>query len=398
MLIPRQEYLQDLIDFQDKDLIKVVTGIRRCGKSTLLEQFKKHLLKTGVAKKQIIALSFDDLSIDKLQDYHVLHDYILNNILPNKMNYVFLDEVQNVPMFEKALASLHLRKNIDLYITGSNAYLLSGELATFLTGRYVQIKMLPLSFREYLLACDKNSSLEENYKKYITKGSFPGTLELETPEKINEYLSGLYSTIILKDVVTRRKIDNELMLNSVVSFLFDNIGNLCSTKKIADTLTSYGRKIAVNTVESYIVGLLDCFMFYKIGRYDVKGKRYLKTGDKYYAADVGLRHYLLGGKNLDWGHVLENIICLELIRRGYRLHIGKVGGAEVDFVATKGDILEYYQVALSVRDEATFAREIGPLQKIKDNNPKCILTLDQDPPSNNDGIRRLNALDWLSVP
>lgn len=394
-MIQRDQYLNELLAFRDTKLIKVVSGIRRCGKSTLFELYQEHLLNAGVEPRQIIAINFEDLEYDELQDYKALYAYIKARLVPDKMNYIFLDEIQNVPQFQKAVDSLFIKKNCDVYITGSNAYLLSGELATLLSGRYVEIKMLPLSFREYLSAMPDRTDLDRKYAAYLTDSSFPGAIELKTRKKVREYLSGIYHTILMKDIAARLKIQDILMLESVVRFMFDNIGNVCSTKKIADSMTSAGRGISVHTVERYLDALVNSYVLYPVSRYDVKGKQILQTGEKYYVCDIGLRNFLLGSKNADRGHILENIIYLELLRRGYDIHIGKVGTGEVDFIADGEDGREYYQVALTVRDEATLHRELSPLDAIDDHNPKYLLTLDNDPPTDYKGIKQLNAIDWL---
>ncbi|WP_343210764.1 ATP-binding protein [Anaerolentibacter hominis] len=393
--IKRSEYLQELIDLKDTNLIKVVTGIRRCGKSTLFELYQDYLIEQGVTREQILSINFEDVDYEDLNDYKKLYTYVKERLIPDQMNYIFLDEIQNVDQFQKAVDSLYIKKNVDLYITGSNAYLLSGEMATLLSGRYVEISMLPLSFKEYLSAMPDQTDLSRKFRTYQTDSSFPGALELKGRQKIREYLGGIYNTIVLKDVVSRLKIADVFMLESVIKFMFDNVGNLCSTKKIADTMTSDGRPISVHTVERYLNGLVDSFILYRVGRYDVKGKQYLKTGEKYYIADVGLRYYLLGTKDTDRGHLLENIIYLELLRRGYEVYIGKVGVAEVDFIAINENGTAYYQVALSVRDEQTLKRELEPLDSITDHNPKFLLTLDDDPVMSYNGIRQVNAIDWL---
>ena len=303
-MIERPDYLQKLIDFKEKNLIKVVTGIRRCGKSTLFELYQEYLLKEGVLPEQIVSINFEDMDYDELTDYRVLYKYIKERLLPDKTVYIFLVEIQNVENFQKAVDSLYIKKNTDIYITGSNAYMLSGELATLLSGRYVEISMLPLSFQEYMQTISNDSNLERSFREYQMNSSFPGAIELSGRKKIHEYLAGIYHTIILKDVVGRLKITDIGILESVVKFMFDNIGNLCNTKKIADTMTSYGRKVSVHTVERYLNGLVDSFILYKVSRYDVKGKQYLKSGDKYYIADIGLRYYLLGNRETDWGHIL----------------------------------------------------------------------------------------------
>lgn len=396
-MIQRQEYLDTLIRFRDKQLIKVVTGIRRCGKSTLFELFREHLKADGVAQEQIIAINLEDGDFDGIQTYRQLYDYVSPKLLPEKKMYIFLDEVQRVEAFQKAVDGLYVKKNCDVYITGSNAHLLSGELATLLSGRYVEIKMLPLSFREYVSAHPEGTSVERHYANYTQNSSFPYALEIHSPRDRRLYLQGIFDTIVLKDIVARKKFPDLAMLQSVVRFMFDNVGNLCSTKSIADTMTSAGRKITVHTVENYLSALTDSFILYKIGRYDIKGKQYLKTGDKYYAADIGLRYALLGTKKADDGHILENIVFLELLRRGYEIYIGKVGNAEVDFVAVGETGEAYYQVAYTVIDAEgkTLQRELAPLNAINDHNPKYLLTMDHTPLTTHNGIRQVNVLDWL---
>lgn len=396
-MIPRNEYLENLLNFRDKHLIKVVTGIRRCGKSTLFELYQEYLLQNGVEPEQIITYNLEAGEYDDIEDNKALYKLVAQQLLPDKMNYIFLDEVQRVTDFQKAVDALFIKKNCDVYITGSNAFLLSGELATLLSGRYVEIRMLPLSFKEFLSAHPANSNIDRLYQDYIHNSSFPYALELKKPKDIRQYLEGIYDSIVLKDIIVRRRISDVDMLKSVTRFLFDNIGNLCSTKKIADTMTSAGRKIAVHTVENYLEALTESFIFYRVGRYDIKGKQYLKTGDKYYAADIGLRYSVLGSKKADDGHILENIVYLELLRRGYEVYIGKVGGTEVDFIAIGEEGEEYYQVAYTVTDAdgKTLERELAPLDAIKDHNPKYLLTMDYGPVVSHNGIKQLNVLDWL---
>lgn len=395
-MIERTEYLEKLKGFKDKHLIKIITGIRRCGKSTLFEIFQNYLLENNVDKNQIISINFEDVDYEELTDYKALYNYIKARLIPDKMNYVFLDEIQNVPNFQKAIDSLFIKKNVDLYLTGSNAYMLSGEISTLLSGRYVEIQMLPLSFKEYLSSFPDRTDLARKYRKYLENSSFPYTLELDDDRKlIREYLSGIYNSVVLKDVVARNKISDVSMLESIIKFMFDNIGNISSVKKISDTMTSYGRKITAPTVESYLNALVNSFILYHVGRYDVKGKQHLKTGEKYYVVDICLRYFLLGSKKTDWGHILENIVYLELLRRGYEIYIGKVGTLEVDFVAIKGGNVEYYQVAHTVSNTETLERELKPLNSIKDHNPKFLITLDDIPVTSHEGIKQINALDWL---
>lgn len=394
-MIKRNTYLEKLKSFKDKKLIKVVTGIRRCGKSTLLKIFQDYLLQNNIEENQIISINFENPDYEDLKDYKSLYKYIEKKLVPNKKNYVFLDEIQNVKDYQKAVDGLYIKENVDLYITGSNAYFLSGELATLLSGRYVEIEMLPLSFKEYLSALPEKTDLPAKYRDYLVKSSFPYTLELEDEEQIRVYLDGIYNTVILKDVVARKNISDVNILESVVRYMFDNIGNITSGKKISDALTSAGRKISNHTVESYLSALIDSFILYKAGRYDVKGKQYLQTNEKYYLVDIGLRYFLLGSKKADMGRILENIVYLELLRRGYEVYIGKVGTLEVDFVAVKNGDVEYYQVAQTVQQPETLERELKPLDSIKDHNPKYLLTLDVEPPTSHKGIKQIYALDWL---
>ena len=396
-MIQRPQYLDNLIRFRDKQLIKVVTGIRRCGKSTLLELYRADLLSRGVRPRQMIALNLESGDCLEIETPQRLYEVIAEKLLPNQMNYIFLDEVQRVPGFQKAVDSLFIKKNCDVYITGSNAALLSGELATLLTGRYVEIKMLPLSFKEYCSAFPQDHNRERLYQDYLYNSSFPYALQLSSPGDRRQYLESLYDSIVVKDVIARRRFPDVAMLQSVVRFLFDNIGNVSSTKKMADTMTSAGRKISVPTLESYLTALTESFVFYQAKRYDIKGKQHLQTGDKYYAADIGLRYCLLGSRAADQGHLLENVVYLELLRRGCEVSVGKVGKSEVDFVAVHDEGEEYYQVAWTVvdTDGQTLRRELAPLDAIRDHHPKYLLTMDPIPVTSYNGIKQINALDWL---
>lgn len=396
MLINRKEYLDRLISLRDKKIIKVITGVRRCGKSTLMEIYRDYLLKNGVKKENIISINFEDYDFYDLRDKDKLYSYIKERLDEYSSNYIFLDEIQHVEKFQVVVDSLYIKNNVDIYITGSNAYMLSSELATYLSGRYIEISMLPLSFAEYISATGNKDNLARKYVDYIENSSFPYTLELRDQVKeIKTYLEGIYNTVVVKDIATRKKISDVSMLESVTRFMFDNIGNTLSIKKIADTMTSDGRKIDVKTVEKFIDGLTESFILYKANRYNVKGKQYLKTQEKYYVVDIGLRYMLLGTRSTDVGHILENVVYLELIRRGYEVYVGKVDDTEVDFVAIDNKGVQYFQVSATVRDEKTLARELRPLQSIKDHYPKFILSLDEDPEANYDGIRKINALDWL---
>ena len=394
--LERNNYLEKLMAFRDKHIIKIITGIRRCGKSTLMEIYQDALRSHGVAEEQIIAVNFEDFDFRALRQPEQLHAYIKERITPGKMTYVFLDEIQHVELWPEVIDSLFLRKELDLYLTGSNAYLLSSEIATMISGRYVELKMLPLSFGEYVSAMDDSQPLSRLYRSYIETTSFPYGLELQgQPKELRDYLEGIYNTVVVKDLVSRKKIPDVMMLESVARFLFDAIGSPLSTKKIADTMTSSGRKIDVKTVEKYVDALMESFIIYQAKRYNIKGKQYLKTLEKYYVVDMGLRFMLLGSRSTDVGHMLENVIYLELLRRGYEVYVGKVDNLEVDFVAMDGKETRYYQVAATVRDQQTLQRELASLQKINDHYPKRILTLDEDPEADYDGIRRINALEWL---
>ena len=392
-MIERNEYLDELKRWKDKDLIKVITGIRRCGKSTLFELFIDYLKQTGVKDDHIISINLESPEYD-FKDYKELYDYVNEKIKDNDMYYVFLDEVQVVEKFEKAVDGLYIKKNVDEYITGSNAYLLSGELATLLSGRYIEIKMLPLSFKEYANYY-KSEGDEKLYLKYVNSSSMPYALKLDSQDEIDKYLDSIYNTIIVKDIAVRKKISDTGVLRSISEFMFASVGNLLSVKKIADTLASNGRSISVHTVKSYLNSLVESFIFNKVSRYDIKGKQYLQSGDKYYATDVTMRYALLGRKNIDLGHILENIVYLELLRRGYKIYVGKSGDKEIDFVAENSRGIQYFQVAYTVRDEKTLERELSALESINDHYPKFILTMDVDPEVDYNGIRKMNVLDWL---
>lgn len=392
-MIERIEYLEKLKKWKDKDLIKVITGIRRCGKSTLYDLYIKYLKEVGIDDNHIININLELPDYD-FESYKDLYNYINKKIVDNNKYYVFLDEVQNVKMFQKAVDGLYIKKNVDVYITGSNAYLLSGELATLLSGRYIKIEMMPLSFKEYRDYYNVEGD-EKLYLKYINNSSFPYALKLESQEEVDEYLENIYNTIIIKDIALRKKITDIAMLKSITEFLFSSVGSVMSVKKIADTLTTNGRKISVHTVENYLDALTESYIFNKVSRYDIKGKQYLETCEKYYATDVAMRYVLLGRKNLDLGHMLENIVYLELKRRGYKLYIGKIGENEVDFVAENKEGKQYFQVAYTTRDKKTLERELTSLQKINDHYPKYILTMDVDPIVDYDGIKKMNVLDWL---
>ena len=395
-MIERNEYLDVLKRFKDKDLIKVITGIRRCGKSTLFEIYKEYLLENGVDNSQIISINLEDLKYSFIENYMDLYNYINDNLKSDKKNYLFIDEVQIIKYFEKAVDSIYLNKNVDIYITGSNANLLSSELATLLSGRYIEVKMLPLSFKEYKSATNIEDS-EELYKKYISFGSFPYILNFDNEDDASLYISNLYNDLIIKDIMTRKGISDEAMLKSVATFALDNISNLVSSNNIANTMASNGRPINVKTVEKYLEAFTEAFLLYKASRYDIKGKQYLKTIDKYYVSDLGLRYFILGRKIGDRGYILENVIYLELKRRGYDVYVGKMDDLEVDFVAIKDTGKIYVQVCETLKDNTnnTLQRELNSLRKINDNYEKIILTLDKMPTSNEEGIIVKNTLDWL---
>ena len=395
-LIQRSQYIEKLRSLRDKKVIKVITGVRRCGKSTLMQLYQQELLKADVKKRQIININFEDYDFVELRNTKALYQYIKDRLVDGEMNYVFLDEIQHVERYADVVDALFVRDNVDLYITGSNAYLLSSEIATLLSGRYVEIKLLPLSFKEYITATGDASNLERKYADYITYSSFPYVKAFSNEEQfVNDYLRGIYSTIVLKDVMQRNSISDTMMLENVIAFLADNIGNTLSVKKIADTLTSSGRKVDVKTIEKYLSALCQSFVLYQAKRYDVKGRQLLKTMEKYYLVDVALRNTLLGTRNTDFGRVLENVVYLELLRRNTNVYIGKADTLEIDFVTVNMQEVAYYQVAATVRDKTTLERELQPLKAIKDNFPKTILTLDTDPISYYDGIKRQNVLDWL---
>ena len=397
-MIERTEYLEKLKRFKNKDLIKVITGIRRCGKSTLFELFINYLKENGIKDNQIININLEDVDYS-FKDYKELYDYVNSKLGDEKNYYVFLDEVQNVPKFQKAVDSLYIKKNVDVYITGSNAYLLSGELATLLSGRYVEIKMLPLSFKEYLSAFDEsNKSKYEYFLDYMKNGGMPGNIPIlkDNPNDLDTYLEGTFTTIVYKDIITRNNISDKNLLENILKFIFDSIGSPISTKKISDTLTSKGISTSNHTVENYITSFVESFLIYKAERFDVKGKNLLARDYKYYVVDSGLRSYLLGKKaDSDMGHILENIVYLELLRRGYKVYVGKVDELEVDFVAENRSGLKYFQVSLSVRDEKVLERELKSLQKTGDHYPKYLLTLDMDLEADYNGITKINVIDWL---
>lgn len=393
--IERPEYLEFLIRHKDKKIIKVISGIRRCGKSTLLEMFRKYLLAEGVSENQIIAINLEDLSYQD-KDYKELYNVIKNKLLPDKLTYIFLDEIQNCPHFEKMIDSLFIQPNVDIYITGSNSYFMSGELATLLAGRYVELKMLPLSFKEYLSGTEQASSLLTKYNDYITYSGFPFTIQYgKDLQAVQDYLRGIYSTVLLKDIVQRYKIADVMMLEEIISFIFSNIGSRISSNNIAKALSASGRVTNNKTVEKYLQALIDSLLVYQVKRYDIKGKQILKTLGKYYVVDLGMRYLLCGIKGQDEGHILENVVYLELIRHGYKVATGQNDTNEIDFIATKGNETIFIQVSLTLREETTYQREIRPLKALKNSYPKIILTMDEAPDRDDEGIEIIYALKWL---
>jgi predicted AAA+ superfamily ATPase len=394
--IERKAYLDQLAVWREEEIIKVVTGVRRCGKSTLFELYIERLKADGVADEQIIFVNLEDEDFSELLDYKKLHEYVKVRMLKDKWTYVFIDEIQNCKEYERAVSSLYLKKNLDIYITGSNAHMLSGELATKLTARYIEIDMLTFSFAEYSEAVTISDKRERFYQ-YMNMGAFPfSTRFADNSLAHSQYLEGIFNTALVKDVMAREGLNDITLVKSIASFLASNIGSPVSAKKIADTLTSNGRPTGSATVDHYLSALTDAYLFYKVNRYDIKGKIHLKSEGKYYCCDTGLRNMILGTTNRDIGHQIENIVYLELLRRGYTINIGKSGrGTEVDFVASRDKKTEYYQVSASVLDENTLKRELEPLGQIKDNYPKFLITLD-DFMSDHDGIQQVNLIDWLS--
>lgn len=404
-MVKRKEYLKQLIQWKDEKVIKVVTGIRRCGKSTLLKQYQEYLKSTGVTDEQIISINFEDLNFEELLDYKKLYQYMKEKICTNKWTYIFLDEIQKVDGFQKVVDSLYIKDNIDIYITGSNAYMLSGDLATLLTGRYVEISMLPLSYAEYCEAVNKKSS-DEIFFEYMKYGGFPYIATMNrTEEKTDMYLEGIYNTVIINDIEERqkrkevqqvkRKVSDISLLKTIAKYLSSVIGSPISVKSVTDYLVSNGRKVSPNTVSDYIEALTESFVFYAVDRYDIVGKQLLKVNKKMYMVDLGIRNHILPKKNYDLGFSIENIVYFELLRRGYRVHIGKKGNTEVDFVAEKNGVIEYFQVTADMTSEKTFEREMKPLQNIGDNYAKKVLTLDKYTLGNYDGVLVENVIEWL---
>lgn len=395
-LIQRPLYMEFLTTWKNEDVIKVVSGVRRCGKSTLFDMFRNQLTTEGVKAEQIININFDEFDYLYLCDPAILYSYIKEKIRPGQRYYIFLDEIQNVRDFERVVNSLHLDKNLDIYITGSNAYFMSGELATFLSGRYVELKMLPLSFQEFVSTKDGNrSNLKKYYNEYL-QTSFPYAISLDATKK-QQYLEGIYSTVVLKDIVQRLTITDVATLENIIRYLYAEIGSLQNISKITNAMNSFGNKITHKTVARYVEGIEDSLLIYKAKRYNVKGRKVFAGTAKYYAVDNGLRQFIAGDRVEDFGHILENIVYLELLRRGYQVYVGMVDNLEVDFLAIdpKGGRL-YIQVAHNTENETTLTRELKPLQAIKDHYPKLLLTMDEILPEQNfDGIAKMSALEWL---
>ena len=403
-MVERKEYLEQLAQWKDEQVIKVITGIRRCGKSTLLLQYQTWLKANGVSADQIVSVNFEELEYEELLDYRKLYEYLKNHLCVGKKTYIFLDEIQKVAAFEKVVDSLYVKPDIDIYITGSNAYMLSSDLATLLTGRYVEIKMLPLSFKEFLdiTALDAEQGLAE----YMRDGGLPYIAVMNrTSEKVETYLEGIYNTVIVKDIEDRqarkesepskRKITDITLLKTIAKYLASVAGNPVSIRSITNYLTSNGRKLSPNTVSDYVDALIESFIFYPAERFDIVGKQLLKANRKLYIVDLGLRNYILPRQNYDLEFSLENIVYFELLRRGYRVMIGKVGNTEVDFVAEGKGTYSYIQVTADMTTKETFERELKPLSNIRDNYEKIILTADRFTPGNYNGIQVKYLPDWL---
>ena len=404
-MIERKEYLQKLIQWKDEQVIKVVTGMRRCGKSTLLMQYQNYLKSIGVEDDQIIAINFEDLEYEELCEYKVLYDYLKERLLSVKTTYIFLDEIQKVPQFEKVVDSLYIKSDTDIYITGSNAYMLSGEeLATLLSGRYLEISMLPFSFQEY---CQLNRKPQEDaFADYMKFGGLPLVASMkDAPEKIDTYLEGIYNTVIIKDIEDRqnrqsessgrRKVTDIVLLKTIAKYLASVLGSPVSIRGITNYLISSGRKISPNTVNDYLETLTESFLFYPAERFDIAGKQILTGNKKYYMADLGIRNHILPRKKYDLGFSIENVVFFELLRRGYKVAVGKYQNTEVDFVVEKQGAFTYIQVTAEMTTKDTFDREMKPLYAIRDNYEKIVLTLDKLTLGNYDGIRVIHVLDWL---
>ncbi len=398
-MINRETYLEKLRQLKDQNLIKVVTGIRRSGKSTLLEAFKNELIENGVEENHIIFLNFEQRENLHLSEWTILYDEIINSLKGKDKYYIFLDEVQLLNNFEKLINALFTKKNIDLYVTGSNAYLLSSEIATLLSGRYISINVQPYSFAEYLLAFNDEKNTDRLFRKYINSSSFPEAVNLSmfNEDLVNDYLQSIYDTVVLKDIASRYKLRNLHQMQSVIKFVFDSIGSYVSPSNIAIELNKISKKsISHNTVSKYLDFLVKSYILYPAARFDIKGKELLKSNEKYYVVDLGLKNIIATNKyDTNLGHKLENVVYFELLRRGGKVYVGKNNEKEVDFVVHKtNNQFEYFQVAFSVNEIKTFEREISALKNIRDAYPKYLLTMDFDNTSI-DGIQKLNVIDWL---
>lgn len=401
-MIQRKKYLDRLISYQDKHIIKVLTGIRRCGKSSLLRMFMEYLKNTGIEEEQIIYLNFESLNTAiELDDHLKVHAHIQKRVSAASFEkyYILMDEIQELPQFERLINSLYLDDRFDIYLTGSNAHMLSGELATLLSGRYIEIPVMLLSLKEYQAFAGVETFDENSYRHYLKESSFPyAVLELRNdPQQLYDYLTGIYNTILIKDVIERYKVGDITTLKNLIAFLFDNIGNTFSSKKISDTLKSYGRPISVPTIDNYVQQLINSFLLYKVGRYDLKGKQLLKTQEKYYVCDLALRNLILAQTKTDLGHIFENIVFLELKKAGYEVYIGKVGTLEIDFVALKQGKTEYYQVAYSVigADGNILEREFEPFYHLQDFYPRTLIVFDDQGIDHYRGIAIKKITDWI---
>lgn len=403
-MVERKEYLAELVGWKDEQVIKVVTGIRRCGKSTLLAQYQDWLRVNGITDAQIVSVNFEELEYEELLDYKKLYAYLKERLVAGKTTYIFLDEIQKVADFEKVVDSLYVKPDVDIYITGSNAYMLSGDLATLLTGRYVEIKMLPLSLKEFLTITELDA--DRGFAEYLQCGGLPYVARMDrTMEKVETYLEGIYNTVIVKDIEDRqarkesepskRKVTDIALLKSIAKYLASVVGSPVSVRSITDYLISSGRKVSPNTVDDYMDALTESFIFYPVERFDIVGKQLLKINKKFYIVDLGLRNHILPRRNYDLGFSLENVVYFELLRRGYKVMIGKLGNTEVDFVAEKQGEYTYYQVTADMTAKETFEREMRPLTLIRDNYEKIILTADHLTVGNYNGIRVKNLVDWL---
>ncbi len=398
-MIERKEYLKQLLSWKDQSIIKVLTGIRRCGKSTILKLYQEYLLNNGIDPSQIISINFEELEYEDLQDYKKLYQYIKDRLVENKMMYIFLDEIQNVPSYEKVVDSLHVKENIDIYITGSNSYIFSGQLATYLSGRYIEIPVLPLSFKEIY---NPQTNKEEAFQKYIKTGGFPYINQIQLlNEQIDMYLEGIYNTVIVKDIEERinrknsKSVTDIALLKAISKYLSSVVGSPVSIRSITNYFKSNERTTSPNTISNYVEALCESYLYYPVEVMDVSGKEVLKSNKKYYIVDPGIRNYILPKQFYDLGFTIENIVYLELLRRRYNVNIGRNGRTEVDFIAKRNDVYTYIQVTASLVDENTFNREIRPLQQIEDNYEKIILTLDRYTLGNYEGIKVINIVDWL---